>query len=233
MLDERLLSLAQECQVFAGNPDIVGGREPLARAVNALIARVPEPENRAELLVFAAVLNHTAAGLAKHLHHDFHSRYGGLPCDFDPAEHVAIAWAKGEVHDPRAHFARCVNLFHERFAGAHPVPPEVAAADLIDHGGRNLSPVVVARCVGCHIVRLRSQFRKRYGVTLVEYQLRARLREAARLLVTTEDKNDVVASAAGFGSRDRFYERFRNTFGVTPREYRSRAHRGGQGTFDS
>jgi AraC-like DNA-binding protein len=63
-------------------------------------------------------------------------------------------------------------------------------------------------------------FERVTGVTPHQYVLRARLREAARRLLTERARIVDVALDAGFGDISNFNHAFRTEFGVAPRRYR-------------
>jgi AraC family transcriptional regulator len=76
-----------------------------------------------------------------------------------------------------------------------------------------------ARLSPFHFLRT---FESLTGTTPHQYVRRARLRAAARLLVTRSTKILDVALAAGFGDVSNFNHAFRAEFGVSPRIYRGR-----------
>ena len=69
-----------------------------------------------------------------------------------------------------------------------------------------------------HFLRV---FRKLAGVTPHQYLLAARMRRAALGLATSRRPVLAVALDAGFGDLSTFNRRFRQTFGMTPTQYRS------------
>jgi AraC family transcriptional regulator len=70
-----------------------------------------------------------------------------------------------------------------------------------------------------HFLRV---FKGATGVTPHQWLLRARLRDAARRLVTTRDPVTRIALAVGFEDLSNFIRTFRAEFGASPREYRTR-----------
>ena len=66
-------------------------------------------------------------------------------------------------------------------------------------------------------------FRTLAGQTPVEYLLNHRLRQAQRLLISTEKTITEIAQASGFESVAYFDRVFRRTFGCTPRQMRHKA----------
>lgn len=67
---------------------------------------------------------------------------------------------------------------------------------------------------------LEIRFRAATGSTIHDKLIELRLREAARLLKTTDLKVSAVAETAGFSTLQRFYRLFERSFGVTPGGYR-------------
>lgn len=61
------------------------------------------------------------------------------------------------------------------------------------------------------------------GLTIGEYSSLVRMRESARLLISTQKTIDEVAEAVGFGNRSQFYRQFDRFYGVTPSAYRAKA----------
>jgi transcriptional regulator GlxA family with amidase domain len=49
------------------------------------------------------------------------------------------------------------------------------------------------------------------------------MKQAARLLVTTSQKVSEISTAVGYVSQAKFGKRFKDTYGVTPLEYRRNA----------
>lgn len=69
------------------------------------------------------------------------------------------------------------------------------------------------------------EFRLRFGRTPMRFVRDVRLREAARLLRTTDLSVGTVADRVGFASRSHFSAAFRDYFGLTPARFR-RSYRG-------
>lgn len=68
-----------------------------------------------------------------------------------------------------------------------------------------------------HLVRL---FKHYYGMTISEYLIELRIKEATRLLTHTDTEITKIALDAGFQSMSNFYKIFRMRTGLTPKEYR-------------
>lgn len=67
---------------------------------------------------------------------------------------------------------------------------------------------------------LSRRFREQAGTTPLQWLLRARVRQAQRLLETTDLDMASVAARVGFGSVSTFRDRFRRVLGVSPQGYR-------------
>lgn len=63
-------------------------------------------------------------------------------------------------------------------------------------------------------------FKKAYGVSFSSYFESIRLREAERLLLTTDRDITDIAAAVGFATTSYFIERFRIAYGTTPNVFR-------------
>lgn len=68
-----------------------------------------------------------------------------------------------------------------------------------------------------HLLRI---FRAATGFTPLEYLVRLRLRYAAKALAGTRKSIAEIAAEIGFSDSNYFSKRFRNFYGVSPREYR-------------
>lgn len=77
---------------------------------------------------------------------------------------------------------------------------------------------------------LKSYFRGVYGRGYAEYQSEARMREAARRLVTGAERVVEIGHDVGYASQAKFGAAFKSFWGVTPLEYRrvTRLRRDGQ-----
>ncbi len=71
---------------------------------------------------------------------------------------------------------------------------------------------------GRHFIRM---FRKKYGTTPMDHVIGLRLLHSARLLKETSYPVSVVAAESGFNDPNYFSRKFRESFGVSPTDYRS------------
>jgi transcriptional regulator GlxA family with amidase domain len=86
---------------------------------------------------------------------------------------------------------------------------------------RSLSEL--ARAAGLSPYHFLRVFKSVTGITPHQWRLRARLRKAAQMLLTTRTPVTVIALDAGFEDLSNFIRTFRAAFGVSPREYRARS----------
>ncbi len=80
----------------------------------------------------------------------------------------------------------------------------------------------IAAHVGLHPDYAATLFKKTFGTTIVNFITRHRIAHAQRLLLSTEDPIIGIAGEAGFDSLSRFNCAFKQTTGLTPREYRKK-----------
>lgn len=85
----------------------------------------------------------------------------------------------------------------------------------------NLSPAYFSR-----------RFAAVFGCGFADYVASYRLHLAARHVATTSTPFSTISYELGFASPSHFAERYRQRFGVTPREYRHRVHMGRNLTVD-
>ncbi len=78
----------------------------------------------------------------------------------------------------------------------------------------------IAAEVGLHPDYAATLFKKTFGTTIVNFITRHRVAHAQRALLSTEDPIISIAGESGFDSLSRFNSAFKQTTGLTPREYR-------------
>ena len=83
----------------------------------------------------------------------------------------------------------------------------------------------MARAVDLSPFHFLRTFEQITGSTPHQYVLRARLREAARRMMTGDEKAIDVALDCGFSDASRFSHAFKAEFGVSPRAFRRGATR--------
>lgn len=65
------------------------------------------------------------------------------------------------------------------------------------------------------------QFHKKAGISLSNYIIEERMREAKKLLVTTEYSLQQISDKTGFSNISYFHRQFKKACGVTPQQYRT------------
>ena len=63
-------------------------------------------------------------------------------------------------------------------------------------------------------------FKQAFGISYTAYLESVRLREAERLLLTTDTDVTGIAAAVGFGTVSYFIQRFRESYGISPGAFR-------------
>lgn len=116
---------------------------------------------------------------------------------------------------------------------AQPPPPRLPQAERLDAlcdailaDPAQPAPVnAMARRVAMGRSAFTLAFRRHTGQSLGEFVLAARLAEAKRRLVLTDEPVAAIAAACGFGNLGHFHEQFRRAVGQTPLRYRRAAER--------
>ncbi len=85
--------------------------------------------------------------------------------------------------------------------------------------GKSITIAELAESLGYSISYIRAVFRERLGVSLGRYIRESRLSEAAQLLQEPASKVTDVTDRCGFESLVVFSRAFKNTFGMSPRDY--------------
>ena len=83
-----------------------------------------------------------------------------------------------------------------------------------------LTVTVIAAAVGISPSHAMHVFRRRCGMTLLDYLHRCRITAAQQLLITTDNKMFSIACDTGFSSVARFYAAFKRIVGQTPQQFR-------------
>ena len=63
-------------------------------------------------------------------------------------------------------------------------------------------------------------FKQKFGISFSSYMESVRLREAERLLLTTDSEITEISFNLGFGTTSHFIDRFKKSFGVPPHKFR-------------
>jgi len=78
----------------------------------------------------------------------------------------------------------------------------------------------IARKVGINDYKLKKGFKHRYGKSIYEYQLNARLEYAKKLIEENKMGLDEIAMLTGYGHSSNLITRFKKVFGYTPKYLR-------------
>jgi AraC-like DNA-binding protein len=178
----------------------------------------PVPLNQLESLLLRAVLLDLGLRLVRHVHS--HEDASVLcPCRVESAQALMQFWT-GLGRDVLQCFAVWMATFVETYNRTHPPTLAERAARIIRLGasGRLGAARIAAQCA-CTVHTLRDAFRRRYGVSLREYQRIARVTSAVPR-VRSGIKIEAVALEAGYHSKKDFYKDFRQVTGLTPVQFR-------------
>ena len=106
------------------------------------------------------------------------------------------------------------------------LPPreEIAKRFIEENLHRKLSLNEIAAHVGCSRSTLLSDFKTRYGRTVNEYLVEARLERSVRLLLEGRLTVGEIALDVGFGDQSYFSKVFTARYGRTPSSYRHSVH---------
>lgn len=135
---------------------------------------------------------------------------------------------------------KCVVTLHQHFATFYdflsdkqPQTPKIKRAftddtiilkaiDYIEsHYAEDLSREMVADAVFLSPSYFSFQFKKKTGISFLDYLTNVRMQKAVELLKTRMKIND-IAAAVGYQSRNRFFINFRQYTGYAPTEYRKK-----------
>ena len=104
--------------------------------------------------------------------------------------------------------------------------PDLILPRAIDYINRHykepLSIDGIARRYNYNPVYFGRLFQKYYGCSIKSYITNLRLTFAGELLETTSYSIDEILLQAGFGNKLQFYEKFKERFGCTPKEYKTK-----------
>lgn len=216
MTNDRVGLLVRESQIFAGQSAFASsGGERRRLLVHEFVSRLPEPEQPVERIIFSSLLLEVALRWSRDLHRQYHQHHPS-DCSFDPASNLLQYW-RNRADSPLRVFNQWATVFLDAFERAHGLPAAERVKEMIDaENGKRISLSSLSRRSGCHPVRLRSQFKSKFGISIREYQTRRRILHAAQLLVQTDLKVDAVARNVGFRNRRNFYDAFHRIVGVAP-----------------
>lgn len=96
------------------------------------------------------------------------------------------------------------------------------ALEAIQQNSADITAVAAARECNLSYSYFCRSFKQAFGLSFSAYLESVRLREGERLLLTTNREITDVAQEVGFGTTSYFIERFRKTYGLSPRVFRMR-----------
>jgi transcriptional regulator GlxA family with amidase domain len=115
--------------------------------------------------------------------------------------------------------AEAVAFNHSEIRRNIRVASEVAA---LLRSSRPMKVSQLAKLVELSESRLQHLFRRSLGVSVVTFQVRQRLHQAATLLIESDDLIKTVQYSTGFGDAANFARYFRSHFGLAPSRFRTR-----------
>lgn len=220
MTNNRIATFVRECQVFAGHVLSARAGATHRTLVDQFVSRLPIPDQPLEKLVLDGLLFKVAVQWSHQVHEQF--RVGQvIECECDPGADLVRSWSRRHS-SPISAFADWAATFLDNVEQSHRPSAARQVKDIIDRGSENrLSARSLAREAGCHPVRLRTTFKRDFGMSIREYQTRRRIFKAARLLAASDVKVDAVAREAGFPNRKNFYDAFKKMLGTNPSAIRN------------
>jgi AraC-like DNA-binding protein len=183
-----LHALTQRCQSLVG--DLHDERTLTRNRVRAALEALPRPKTRVEEYVFHGLLLDLAVGSG--------------PSDMrSPGRRRTDALA-----------GMILQLAESRWRGR--TNAERAAAMIEWRANEPLSVPAIARVLKCHETTLRREFREVFGISMREYQVRHRVREAVRHLSHAAGKIGAIGRLVGYKSEKNFYRALRRVTGFSP-----------------
>ncbi len=92
--------------------------------------------------------------------------------------------------------------------------------EIKEHYAENISLRELSQKFYINNVYLGQIFKKKYGVSFKDYLTDYRIREAAKMLVSTDEKIITIAESVGYKDSDYFVQKFIERMGCTPSKYR-------------
>ena len=85
-----------------------------------------------------------------------------------------------------------------------------------------ISQKFLCKKTGLNNYKLKTEFKKLFGVTIREYQMQLKIEHAKKLLLETNEKISSIAYAIGYEHADNFSAEFKRRVGVSARKYRKK-----------
>ncbi len=116
-------------------------------------------------------------------------------------------------------FAKRVQLVRKRKAYSYPIT--ICISYILDHLHYQITLTELAKVCSLTPQYLSTLFRKETGLTITQYIMKEKLETAKQMLTYSEHTLQEIASFLGFCSHSSFTAHFRNSYNITPREYRN------------
>lgn len=216
----------RECQAFLGESVSLVPSDLRATA-GRFIERLPVPRTPIEALIQKGLLLDLAIQFGYAAHTAFHKHSGPtdrslLGCAFQPSASLG-QWPHDSTRSPAEAFHRWASRFGFELQTAHPQACAHGAEYYIkEHYQDRLAIDELAQHLRCSSGYLQRTFKDVTGFTLREYQAELRLREALRLLETSDLKIEAIAGDVGYRSKKDLYRVVQVRVGCTPLEFRKR-----------
>ncbi len=226
-----LSNTIRECQAFLGESVSLVPSDLRATA-GQFIERLPVARTPLETLIQRGMLLDLAIQFGYAAHKAFHKLAGpsdrsSRRCGFQPAA-TLDEWPRDSTRSPSEAFHRWASRFAFELQSAHPQACVHGAEHFLkQHYQEKLALDPLAQQLRCSSAYLQRTFKDVTGFTLREYQSELRLREALRLLDTTDLKIEAIAHDVGYRSKKDLYRVVQARVGCTPLEFRKRKQAAG------
>lgn len=216
----------RECQAFLGESVSLVPSD-LRSSAGRFIERLPKPRTPLETLTQKGLLLDLAIQFGYAAHKAFHrhstpSDRSARRCGFQPAA-TLDEWPRDLARSPAEAFHRWAGRFAFELQSAHPQACVHGAEQYLkQHYQERLAVGDLATQLRCSPAYLQRTFKDVTGFTLREYQSELRLREALRLLQSSDLKIESIAHDVGYRSKKDLYRVVQARVGCTPLEFRKR-----------
>ena len=90
-----------------------------------------------------------------------------------------------------------------------------------ENSAEEISNTEIGAIFGYHPFYVSRMLKERKGITLRQYIIAYRLKNAKRMLELTDKSTSEIAEECGFTDASYFAKTFKATFGMTPKEFRN------------